>query len=235
VLQIYGAPEARRWPREQPDPCHGGDGRYYSCLEHLSACSRISELLLLTQQRVWDYVHPPLPRWTPERAAQHKEWMRDLGIPQGTPSISLEERNAWLRSLGLTELEQPTFPPFYHEIVEVEQAPDPDEPIRLLAILWPGFLLGQMLFCRAGVRIRAGERVAQQNLAEHSRLCWAFVRNNRPTTDASHGWGHNAQWSTDFRRDSVDDEAYYYTVYPRVRLVALRTNFCERLRTYVWL
>jgi hypothetical protein len=212
VLQIHGTPEARNWPREQPDRGNSWDSRYYTWLEQLYAFSRISDLLLLPQQRVWDYLHPPLPHRTPESAAKHMEWMRGVGIPQWTPSISLEERNEWLRSLGLTEIQQPTFHPFYHEIVEVEQAPDPDEPISLLGILWPGFLLGQMLFCRAGVRIRAGERIVQKDLAEHSRLYWAFVRNNRPAVDESHGWGHNSQWSTRFRRDYVDDEAYFYNV-----------------------
>jgi hypothetical protein len=212
ILRVYGTLEARNWPRDQPDPCNGGDTGYYSCLEHLYAFSRISDLLLLPQQRVWDYLHPSLPRWTAENAVQHREWRASVGIPDWTPSISLEERNAWLRALGLTEIQQPAFHPFYHEIVEVEQAPDPDEPIRLLETLWPGFLLGQMLVCRAGVRIRAGERVVDKDLAEHSRLYWAFVRNNRPAVDASHGWGHNSQWSTRFRRDYVDDAAYYYNV-----------------------
>lgn len=212
VLKVYGTHEARTWPRERPDPCSGGDGRRYSCLEHLYAFSRISDMLLLSQQSAWDYLHPPLPRWTPESAAQHIEWMNGVGIPRWIPTISLEERNTWLRSLGLTEIQQPTFHPFYHEIVEVEQAPDPDEPISLLAVLWPGFLLGQLLFCRAGVRIRAGSQIVQKDLAEHSHLYWAFVRRNRPVVDDSHGWGHNSQWSTNFRRDYVDDEAYYYNV-----------------------
>jgi hypothetical protein len=212
VLQVYGTLEAITWTSNQPDPCTSGDDRYYNCREHLYAFSRISDLLLLPQQSVWDFLHPPLPHWTPESAASHKEWMRGVGIPTWTPTISLEERNVWLRGLDLIEIEHPTFHPFYHEIVEVEQAPDPDEPIQLLQTLWPGFLLGQMLLCRAGVRIRAGERVAQKDLAEHSRLYWAFVRNNRPAVDASHGWGHNSQWTTSFRRDYVDDDAYHYNV-----------------------
>lgn len=211
-LRVYGTIEAKNWRRDQPDPCNGGDTRYYSCLEHLYAFSRISDLLILPQQPVWDYLHPSLPRWTLESAARHKAWMQGVSIPTWIPSISLEERNAWLRALGLTEIQQPTFHPFYHEIVEVEQAQDLDEPISLLQILWPGFLLGQMLFCRAGVRIRAGERVAHKDLAEHSHLYWAFLRNNRPAVDASHGWGHNSQWATDFRRDYVDDVAYCYNV-----------------------
>src|SRR5262249_44797939 len=105
VLQVYGTLEARTWTSDQPDPCSGGDSRHYSCREYFYAFSRISDLLLLPQQRVWDYLHPPLPHWTPESAASHKEWMRGVGIPTWTPTISLEQRNAWLRGLGLTEIE----------------------------------------------------------------------------------------------------------------------------------
>ena len=224
VLQVYGTLEAKDWLSDQLDPCNGGDHHYYDCREHLYAFSRISDLLLLSQQRVWDYNHPSLPRWTPERIAQYKAWLRGVGIPEWTPSISLEERNAWLRDLGLTEMQQSSFHPFYHEIVEVEQAPDPEEPIQVLEILWPGFLLGQMLFCRAGVRIRAGEQVVQKDLAEHSHLYWAFVRNNRPAVDASHGWGSNSQWATCFRRDYVDDTAYYYNVDGVIDILDERTG-----------
>ena len=212
VLRVYGGIEASRWGPDQPDPCNGGDSRYYSCREHLYALSRISDLLVLPQQKVWDFLNPPLWSWTLESVERHFSWMRDVGIPQWTPSISLAERNAWLRSLGFEEFQQPTFHPFYHEIVEVEQSPDPDEPISLLGIVWPGFMLGQMMFCRAGVRIRGGERFVRKDLAEHSHLYWAFVRHNRPAVDRSHGWGHNSQWSTDFRRDYVDQDAYYYNV-----------------------
>jgi len=212
VLRVYGDIEARRWGPDQPDPCNGGDHHYYSCREHLYALSRISDLLLLPQQNVWDFLNPPLWSWTPESVERHSSWMRDVGIPQWTPSISLEERNTWLRSLGFEEFQQPAFHPFYHEIVEVEQSPDPDEPITLLGIVWPGFILGQMMFCRAGARIRGGAHFVRKDLAEHSHLYWAFVRRNRTAVDASHGWGHNSQWSTDFRRDYVDQDAYYYNV-----------------------
>jgi hypothetical protein len=112
----------------------------------------------------------------------------------------------------MREIEQETFHPFYHEIVEVEQAPDPDEPVSLLKTLWPGFLLGQMLFCRAGMRIRAGAHVVRKDIAERSRLYWAYARNNRPADDQSYGWGHNSQWGTDFRRDYITNDAFYYNV-----------------------
>ena len=82
----------------------------------------------------------------------------------------------------------------------------------MIHTIWPGFLLGRMLFCRAEVRVRGGARHVRKEIAENSRLYWAFARNNRPPRDRSHGWGHNSQWATDFRRDYLGDDAYYYNV-----------------------
>ncbi|MFD0531918.1 hypothetical protein ACFQ1I_43790 [Kitasatospora arboriphila] len=50
------------------------------------------------------------------------------------------------------------FDPFLHEIVEVEQADDPAAPIEVTEVLWPGLMLGELLFSRAGVRVRAAPR-----------------------------------------------------------------------------
>ncbi len=196
VLQSYGSAEAIFWGKEQPDACSGGDDNYYTCLEHLYALSRVSDMLLLPFQPVRNRTTFPL-------AAYNEGWL---------PAIQIEERNEWMRSLGMQEAEHSTFHPFYHEIVDVEQAPDPDEPISLVEIIWPGFLLGHMLFCRAGVRVRGGEHFIRKDIAENSRLYWAYTRNNRQAVDQSHGWGHNSQWGTDFRRDYVTQDAYYYNV-----------------------
>lgn len=203
VLKSYGCAEAIYWSKDQPDACSGGyPQNYYTCLEHLYAFSRVSDLLLLAFE----------PVRNPDADYVWKRWSYDEPREVWTPPIRLEERNEWLRSLGMQEADQPTFHPFYHEIVEVDQAPDPDEPISLVETLWPGFLLGHMLFCRAGVRVRGGEHLINKDIAENSRMYWTYIRHNRKAIDDSHGWGHNSQWRTDFRRDYVTKEAYYYNV-----------------------
>lgn len=188
VLRRYGSLEAMNWRGGEPDPCNEGNLNRYSCLECLYALSRVSDILLLPFQPV------------------HYCWENHI------PAIQLEERSAWWRSLGMQEIDYPSFHPFYHEIVEVEQAEDPDEPISLLQTVWPGFMLGYMLFCRSGVRVRGGSRHIRKDIAENSRIYWTFARNNRPPRDGSHGWGSNSQWSTNFRRDYLDDDAYCYNV-----------------------
>ncbi|WP_051712108.1 hypothetical protein [Streptomyces sp. NRRL S-350] len=105
-------------------------------------------------------------------------------------------------ALGMTPFEDATpFDPFLHEIVEVEQAADPQAPIEVLAVRHPGLMLGELLFSRAGVRIRAGAAHAQLGVADRFPLYWTFRRADRRTHDLSHNWGGNSQWRTDFRLD----------------------------------
>jgi len=49
-------------------------------------------------------------------------------------------------------------------------------------------------------------------VAARSCLYWAWWRRNRKVVDLSHGWGHNSQWATDFRRDYLTDEDLHYNI-----------------------
>jgi hypothetical protein len=131
---------------------------------------------------------------------------------KSVPRISLEERSEYFIQLGMEPIKQTTFHPFFHEIVEVVQSLDPLEPISLVEIIWPGFMLGNMMFCRAGVKVCGGSNYINKVIAEKSILYFAHRRRNRPVKDLLVGWGHNSQWATRFRRDYQDDSAYYYNV-----------------------
>lgn len=192
VLAPYGASEAIAW-RKNPESPTAYDDKHTVNLWELYALSRVSDMLLLPFQ--------------PLRASAQSPWGGWFG-----PPIRLEDRSRWLRSLGMRQIEQAAFHPFYHEIVRVEESDDADEPIRLVETIWPGFMLGCMMFCRAGVKVRGGRHHVRKQVAEESTMYWAYGRNNRRANDLSHGWGHNSQWRTDFRRDYEDGEAYYYHV-----------------------
>lgn len=153
----------------------------------LYALSRVSDILLLPFQT----------------GSDDSKW---------TPPISLQERSEYFIGLGMQPIEQATFHPFFHEIVEVVQSPDPLEPISLVEIIWPGFMLDNMMFCRTGVKVCGGTNYIKKDIAEKSTLYFTFRRRNRPVEDLSHGWGSNSQWRTSFRRDYQDDSAYYYNV-----------------------
>ncbi|MFJ9691751.1 hypothetical protein [Kitasatospora sp. NPDC101183] len=105
--------------------------------------------------------------------------------------------------LGMTPFDsaETGFDPFLHEIAEVEQAEDEHAPIELLAVRTPGLMLGELLFTRARVHVRAGAAHAERGIADRSALYWTHRRADRPTHDLSHGWGNNSQWSTDLRLD----------------------------------
>ncbi|MFF7984521.1 hypothetical protein ACFZDK_36325 [Streptomyces sp. NPDC007901] len=146
-------------------------------LWELYALSRVSDILLLAFQ-------PPGRR------------------PWDGPEQAPDEYLGLFTRLGMVPFaESAVFDPFLHEIVEVEQAADPDEPIAVTAVVWPGLWLGPVLFSRAGVRVRAGTRHAERGVADRAPLYWAHRRRHRPAVDLSHGWGSNSQWRTAFRVD----------------------------------
>ncbi|WP_316761290.1 hypothetical protein [Streptomyces herbicida] len=157
--------------------CDGPDERRRDLVWELYALSRVSDVLLLSFQ-------PP----------GYDGW--------AGPGVTMDQYLGLFARLGAVPFEETAvFDPFRHEIVEVEQADDPDQPVRITEVVWPGLWLGPVLFGRAGVRVRAGVHHAERGVADRSPLYWTFRRRHRPTVDLSQGWGHNSQWRTDFRVD----------------------------------
>ncbi|WP_051367009.1 hypothetical protein [Hamadaea tsunoensis] len=164
----------------------------------LYAFSRLTEILLGPHQPVND--DPALLSHT-----YNGPWWRG----------PLPDPAAWAEFLALinaSTVDETAFHPFFHEIVSVVPSPDPDEPITLLAELWPGALVGGLLIARAGVVVQAGHRALDAALGERSALYFAWWRRNRKVTDLSHGWGGSSQWGTDFRRDYVVGDELHYNV-----------------------
>lgn len=158
-------------------------------LWRLYAASRVNELLLL--------------RFQPHTGASD-EWCG--------PDISLPEYVAFMTALGTRVVERRRFHPFFHEIVDVEPATDPDAPVEVAATCWPGLVLGELMFSRGGVVIRAGRNRIDPRIAVHSTLYWAYRRAHRPARDLSHGWGHNSQWRTTFRRDVFAESQLHFNI-----------------------
>jgi hypothetical protein len=186
-----------------PLSVHGGWQRveyaWGDLLEQAYALSRVSDLLLLGFQ-------PDLP------AEVTTPWAHELHLPDHDVRITVDEYANVFSALGMRRVEVAGFDPFFHEIVAVEQSDDPDTPVEVIGELWPCMMLGEMLFSRAGVRVRAGERHVVAGIAERSTLYDVFLRRYRPTCDASLGWGHNSQWKTDFRRDYLTTGAYHFNI-----------------------
>ena len=190
-LHEIGRPDSRRLRFVR-------DWQHYTVLEGLYALSRIIDVLIAAHQPSDD--DPALLNWT-----TGKPWW-----PGELPAASTWR--AFVAAIGAVPVDQSSFHPFFHEIVTVQPSDDPDEAPVLIAEHWPGAIVGSLLLARAGVTVRAGAHHIDAVVAARSGLYWAWWRRNRPTIDLSHGWGHNSEWATDFRRDYVIDGHLHYNV-----------------------
>jgi len=174
-------------------------GRDESLLEGLYALSRLVDILIAPHQPVND--DPALLSWT----SPGQQWWRGP-LPSDT---------AWATfctAIRATQIAEDSFHPFFHEIIAVIPAEDPDEPPTLVGQAWSGALVGGLVLARAGIIVRAGTHQLHPDVAARSCLYWAWWRRNRIARDLSHGWGHNSQWGTDFRRDYVVGNELHYNV-----------------------
>lgn len=128
------------------------------------------------------------------------------------PGVSPKAFRSFACELGLTLVEPERFSPFDCEIVSVTSAADRDQPVTFIESHWPCLMLGGMLVCRAGTSVAGGANLIDESIAGSSTLYWAYRRKARPYQDLSHGWGHNSQWRTSFRRDYRLGSHVYYNV-----------------------
>ncbi len=95
-------------------------------------------------------------------------------------------------------------------VPSTDALPDFAAALGLTAITGAAFFpFLHLLMLRGGVVVRAGAAVIDPELGMRSTLFWAWWRRNRPAADLWHGWGHNSQWGTDFRRDYWIDDTLY--------------------------
>lgn len=181
------------------------------------ALNRVNDYLLLSFQTRPDFYQAPL-----RQSEGWIGWMSNVGhnrlIHQPVNVVEPHEYLQFFTSLGFTSFTEAPFSPFFHEIVEVVESPEQSEPVVVDHVYWPGLRFGDMLFSRAGVRVRSAPGVLDKEIAENSRLYFTFWRARRETKDLSHGWGSNSQWRTDFRRDYRSANGFHYNVDGKYRL-----------------
>ncbi len=153
----------------------------------LYSASRLNDLMLLRFQKSW---------------RSQESWPG--------PDITLENYCDFFRHIGFDIVTPAFYHPFFCEIVDVIEAQD--EAITIAKQIWPAIMLGNMMFSRAGVKIRAPRHLAAKGVADRSVLFEVYWRRYRPTYDESVGWGHNSQWRTDFRRDYELEDYFAYNV-----------------------
>lgn len=131
------------------------------------------------------------------------------GATSGVTSDGLAVYTEFFSGIGLTPFDHAeAFSPFHHEIFTVVQDPSATS-VTVEEVLWPGLWFGDLLFSRAGVRVRAPQYLIDATVATTSTLYFTFRRQSRPTDDSSHGWGSNSQWRTCFSRFYSDEEGLH--------------------------
>jgi len=55
----------------------------------------------------------------------------------------------------MSRIDRRSFHPLFHEVVVVDVDDDETAPPVLVEELWPGFMMGSLVFTRAGVRVVA--------------------------------------------------------------------------------
>ena len=130
--------------------------------------------------------------------------------PRKLDRAALTMHTEFLTGIGLTPFDQAqAFSPFHHEIFAVVQDQTATR-VTVEEVLWPGFWFGDLLFSRAGVRVRAPRHLIDAEVATTSTLYFTFRRDPRPTDDLSHGWGSNSQWRTAFPRFYADEDGLHF-------------------------
>lgn len=169
-----------------------------STLWQLYAASRVRDALLLA--------HQPAPADDSVREldkALHREQPRCRPVP-------VAQTTEFFAAIGCEPVTEAGFDPILHEIIACEPAADPNAPIEVTGQAWPALMIGELVFGRAGVRVRAGAAHAVPGIADRSTLHWAYWRRHRQTSDGSHRWGHNSQWRTEIRRDYLTSGGRVY-------------------------
>lgn len=195
-------------------PWKRGDYDLQELLWDLYALSRVRDVLLFSRQP------PPLDA---EAKREFDEVLRRTA-PVFEPA-PIDQILDFFSLFGCRPVTETRFDPILHEIVICEPAAQPDAPIEILEQRWPCLLIGDLVFTRAGVRVRAGSRWAAPGVADRSTLHWEYWRRYRDTSDYSFFFGKSSQWKTQFRRDYVTDHGNVFNLDGDARDVeSLRTS-----------
>jgi hypothetical protein len=192
--QPWLADQAERFSQlsvlDRTHPYEPGDEQFWASLALLYAASRVRDVLLLA--------HQPAPA----NPGELHDMDEMLGRTRPSfAAVPVARVTGFFAQIGCRAVTVARFDPALHEIVVCETAPASDAPITITGQLWPALMIGELVFTRAGVTVRAGAAHARPGVADRSTMYWEYWRRHRPTIDGSFGWGTNSQWQTAFRRD----------------------------------
>ena len=167
-------------------------------LWQLYAASRVRDVLL--------FAHQPDPA---EDSVRELDKALYREPPRFRP-VDVDQVISFFAAIGGQPVTEASFDPILHEIVTCEASEDEEAPIQIIGQAWPALMIGELVFTRAGVQVKAGAAHAVPGVADRSTLEWEYWRRHRHTADASFWWGTNSQWRTEIRRDYITSSGHVY-------------------------
>jgi hypothetical protein len=183
---------------EDTVPLEREDEDLWETLWQMYAASRVHDVLLLA--------HQPGPA---DDSVRELDEALGRSQPRFRP-VPVDQVTQFFASIGCRPVTQTNFDPILHEIITCKPDGDPDAPIQVTGQAWPALMIGELVFTRAGVHVRAGSLHAVPAIADRSTLHWEYWRRHRTTSDGSFFWGHNSQWRTELRRDYITSRGRVY-------------------------
>jgi hypothetical protein len=92
-------------------------------------------------------------------------------LPRFRP-VAVDQITQFFAAIGCQPVNEASFDPILHEIITCEAASDPGAQIEITGQAWPALMIGELVFTRAGVRVRAGSTHAVPGVADRSALHW---------------------------------------------------------------
>jgi len=115
-----------------------------------------------------------------------RELDQALGRRQpGFRPVPADQATQFFAALGCQPVTEASFDPILHEIITCQAAADSGAPIQVTGCAWPALMIGELVFTRAGVHVRAGSAHAVPGIADRSTLHWEYWRRHRTTSDGS--------------------------------------------------
>lgn len=159
--------------------------------------------------RVSDYLIERFCTWGDPPGATGGRAVAEGSVTSAVEYDGRAVHTEFFSGIGLTPFDHAeAFSPFHHEIFAVVEDLSATS-VTVEEVLWPGLWFGDLLFSRAGVRVRAPQHLIDATVATTSTLYFTFRRRPRRTDDLSHGWGSNSQWRTCFSRFYSDEEGLH--------------------------
>jgi hypothetical protein len=177
-------------------PAEPGNADLQETPWELYAASRVRDVLLLT--------HQPGPADDSVRKLDEALGRKQ---PHFRP-VPVDHITQYFGAIGCRPVTENSFDPILHEIITCQADSQPEAPIQVTGHAWPALMIGELVFTRAGVYMRAGSAHAAPGIADRSTLHWQYWRCHRTTSDGSFWWGHNSQWQTELRRDYLTSRGH---------------------------